>query len=106
MQVSRMTPIRPTAPSRAKPAVAVFIEQGTQKRSEQRGISNGRQVRKSLRVRFSSCLVRRDISAALLLLTDNVVLYYSNGAVIMGKDAFAAAMTANWEIIADYEYST
>jgi ketosteroid isomerase-like protein len=55
---------------------------------------------------FTSCLIRRDINAALLLLTDDVVFFYSNGSVIIGKDAFAAAMTANWKIITDYEYST
>ena len=41
-----------------------------------------------------------------MLLTDDVVFFYSNGSVIMGKDAFAAAMTANWKVITDYEYST
>src|ERR1700753_2509788 len=55
---------------------------------------------------FTAALVRRDIEAALTLLTDDVVFFYSNGSVIIGKDAFAAAMTANWKIITDYEYST
>ena len=55
---------------------------------------------------FTACLVRRDMDAALMLLTDDVVFFYSNGSVIIGKDAFAAAMTANWKIITDYEYST
>src|ERR1700748_3721052 len=55
---------------------------------------------------FTSCLVRRDINAALMLLTDDVVFFYSNGSVIIGKDAFAAAMTANWKMVTDYEYST
>jgi len=54
---------------------------------------------------FTLCLVRRDIDAALMLLTDNVVFFCSNGSVIIGKDAFAATMTANWKIVTDYEYS-
>jgi ketosteroid isomerase-like protein len=41
-----------------------------------------------------------------MLLTDDVVFFYSNGSVIIGKDAFAAAMTANWKMITEYEYST
>jgi ketosteroid isomerase-like protein len=55
---------------------------------------------------FTASLVRRDIDAALTLLTDDVVFFYSNGSVIAGKDAFAATMTANWKMVSDYEYST
>src|ERR1700749_118026 len=55
---------------------------------------------------FTSCLVTRDMDAALMLLTDDVVFFYSNGSVIIGKDAFAAVMTANWKMVTDYEYST
>jgi len=44
---------------------------------------------------FTAALVGRDIGSALALLTDDVVFFYSNGTTIRGKDAFAAAMTAN-----------
>jgi ketosteroid isomerase-like protein len=46
------------------------------------------------------------MDAALTLLTDDVVFFYSNGSVIIGKDAFATVMTANWKMVTDYEYST
>jgi ketosteroid isomerase-like protein len=55
---------------------------------------------------FTACLIRRDMDAALALLADDVVFFYSNGSVIVGKQAFAAAMTANWKVVTDYEYST
>jgi ketosteroid isomerase-like protein len=55
---------------------------------------------------FTAALVRRDMAAALALLTDDVVFFYSNGSAIVGKDAFAALMTANWKVLSDYEYST
>jgi ketosteroid isomerase-like protein len=46
------------------------------------------------------------MSSALALLTDDVVFFYSNGTVILGKDSFATAMTASWKIVEDYRYST
>jgi ketosteroid isomerase-like protein len=46
------------------------------------------------------------MAAALALLADDVVLFYSNGLEIRGKDAFASAMAANWALVEDYEYST
>ncbi len=55
---------------------------------------------------FTAALVRRDMAAALALLTDDVVFFYSNGSAIVGKDAFAALMVANWKVVSDYEYST
>ena len=55
---------------------------------------------------FADGLIRRDMPAALSLLTDDVVLFYSNGSAIWGKDAFAAIMTANWKLISDYTYKT
>jgi ketosteroid isomerase-like protein len=55
---------------------------------------------------FTAFLLRKDMDAALTLLTDDVVFFYSNGSVIVGKDAFAAAMTANWNMVSDYKYST
>jgi ketosteroid isomerase-like protein len=55
---------------------------------------------------FTAALIGRDIDAALAHLTDDVVFFYSNGSVIRGKDAFAAAMTASWKIVEDYRYAT
>jgi ketosteroid isomerase-like protein len=55
---------------------------------------------------FTAALVARDIGSALALLTDDVVFFYSNGTTIRGKDAFAAAMTANWKVVENYQYST
>jgi ketosteroid isomerase-like protein len=55
---------------------------------------------------FTAALLRRDMAAALALLADDVVLFYSNGAEIRGKDAFASTMRANWALVEDYRYST
>jgi ketosteroid isomerase-like protein len=55
---------------------------------------------------FTAALIRRDLECALALLADDVVFFYSNGAAILGKQAFAAAMTASWKVVADYRYST
>ena len=55
---------------------------------------------------FTAALLRRDMAAALTLLADDVVFFYSNGAVLHGKDAFASTMAANWALVADYSYST
>lgn len=55
---------------------------------------------------FVDAMIRRDMPAALALLTDDVVLYYSNGSAIWGKQAFEATMTANWKMISDYTYKT
>jgi ketosteroid isomerase-like protein len=55
---------------------------------------------------FVAALIRKDIDAALPLLTDDVVLFYSNGSAIWGKDAFATAITANWKRIERYNYTT
>ena len=46
------------------------------------------------------------MEAALSLLTDNVVFFYSNGSAIVGKDAFASLMSANWKMVSNYDYST
>ena len=46
---------------------------------------------------FVAALIRRDIEAALALLTDDVAFFYSNGSSLWGKAAFAAAMTASWK---------
>ena len=55
---------------------------------------------------FVAAMLRRDMPAALALLTDDVVLFYSNGRAIWGKEAFASTMTANWKLISDYTYKT
>lgn len=55
---------------------------------------------------FTAALLRRDMAAALSLLADDVVFFYSNGAELLGKDAFAATMAANWALVEDYKYST
>lgn len=55
---------------------------------------------------FADAMLKRDMPAALALLTDDVVLYYSNGSAIWGKQAFEATMTANWKMITDYTYKT
>ncbi|WP_293376081.1 DUF4440 domain-containing protein [Phenylobacterium sp.] len=55
---------------------------------------------------FTAALIRRDIEGALALLTDDVVFFYSNGTAVVGKEAFAALMTASWKVVADYSYST
>ena len=55
---------------------------------------------------FTDALIRRDISAALALLTDEVVFFYSNGTTIVGKDAFSALMTTSWKVVEDYKYQS
>jgi ketosteroid isomerase-like protein len=55
---------------------------------------------------FTDALIRRDIDAALALLTDDVVFFYSNGSAIVGKPAFATLMTESWKIVSGYEYSS
>ena len=55
---------------------------------------------------FTQALIARDIAAALALVTDDVVFFYSNGTVLRGKEAFAATMTANWKLVSEYQYTT
>ena len=55
---------------------------------------------------FVAAMLRRDMAGALALLSDDVVLFYSNGTAIWGKDAFAANMSAAWKMISDYTYKT
>lgn len=44
---------------------------------------------------FTDAMIRRDMDAALSLLGSDVVLFYSNGSIIIGRDAFASVMRAN-----------
>jgi len=55
---------------------------------------------------FTAALIARDMPAALALLAEDVVFLLSNGTTIRGKDAFSAAMTANWARVEDYRYQT
>lgn len=55
---------------------------------------------------FTAALLRRDIDAALALLADGVVFFYSNGTTLVGKDAFAATMKAAWSVIENYKYES
>ena len=55
---------------------------------------------------FTAALIRRDLGAALALLADDVVFFFSNGTTLSGKDAFSATMTANWRVVEDYRYAT
>jgi ketosteroid isomerase-like protein len=54
---------------------------------------------------FTTALIRRDMSSALAFLMDDVVFFYSNGTVIVGKEAFSSVMAANWKMVSDYQYS-
>ena len=55
---------------------------------------------------FTAALIRRNMDAALSFLADDVVLFYSNGTALAGKEAFSATMTANWKVVEDYAYTT
>ncbi len=55
---------------------------------------------------FAAALIRRDMASASPLLTDDVVLFYSNGTAILGKAAFAEVMTASWKVVENYRYAT
>jgi len=55
---------------------------------------------------FTAALIRRDMDAALDLLTDEALFFYSNGSTIAGKATFAGVMSANWKLVEDYQYTT
>ena len=55
---------------------------------------------------FEAALIARDMDAALALLTDDVVFFYSNGTTLAGKTAFAETMRANWSRVTDYRYES
>lgn len=54
---------------------------------------------------FTAALLRRDIDAALGLLSDDAMLFFGNGSVLRKPD-FAAVMLAAWKAVQDYRYST
>ena len=55
---------------------------------------------------FVAALNRKDLAAALALLTDDVVFFYSNGSALWGKTAIAEAIAANWKSIDRDNYTT
>ncbi|HEY2482025.1 MAG TPA: nuclear transport factor 2 family protein [Caulobacteraceae bacterium] len=55
---------------------------------------------------FTAALIRQDIDASLSLIAEDVVFFYSNGAFLQGKDAFASMMTSSWKLVSDYNYSS
>ena len=55
---------------------------------------------------FVAALNRKDMEAALGLLIDDVVFFYSNGAALWGKAAIAQAIAANWQAIDRDNYTT
>lgn len=55
---------------------------------------------------FIEAMIRRNMPAALDLLTDDVALFYSNGSAVWGKRQFEAVMAANWKLVDDYSYKT
>jgi ketosteroid isomerase-like protein len=56
--------------------------------------------------KFVAAMIRKDMDSALALLTDDVILFYSNGSALWGKEAFRSVMTANWKLIENYNYRT
>lgn len=55
---------------------------------------------------FVAAMIHKDMDSALALLTDDVILFYSNGSALWGKDAFRSTVTANWKLIDNYNYRT
>jgi ketosteroid isomerase-like protein len=55
---------------------------------------------------FTAALIRQDIEVALRLIAEDVVFFYSNGAFIRGRDAFASLMTSSWKLVSNYKYSS
>src|SRR5262249_54506660 len=55
---------------------------------------------------FVAAMIRKDMDSALARLTDDVILFYSNGSTLWGKEAFRSVMTANWKLIDNYDYKT
>ncbi len=55
---------------------------------------------------FTAALLRRDIDAALALLAEEVVLFFSNETTIVGKANFATMMQAGWAVIENYKYES
>lgn len=54
---------------------------------------------------FTDALLRRDLDAALGLLSDEAMLFYSNGTVLRKAD-FATVMPAAWQAVENYRYAT
>jgi uncharacterized protein (TIGR02246 family) len=55
---------------------------------------------------FEAALAKADLDAAMALLTDDVVFFYSNGSAHFGRDAIRAAIQANFDSVQDDDYAT
>ncbi|MEJ1969288.1 MAG: DUF4440 domain-containing protein [Rhizomicrobium sp.] len=55
---------------------------------------------------FEGALQKGDLDAALAVLADDVVFFYSNGAAHWGKAAIRAAIQANWDSLDGDNYAT
>lgn len=55
---------------------------------------------------FEGALQRADLGAALAVLSDDVVFFYSNGSAHWGKEAIRAAIQANWDSLSVDNYAT
>jgi ketosteroid isomerase-like protein len=55
---------------------------------------------------FEAALARADLDAAMALLSDDVLFFYSNGSAHAGKSAVRAAIKANFDSIKDDTYAT
>ena len=55
---------------------------------------------------FEGALQRADLDAALAVLSDDVVFFYSNGSAHWGREAIRAAIQANWDSLSVDNYST
>lgn len=55
---------------------------------------------------FEAALARADLDAAMALLADDVVFFYSNGSAHFGKSAIRSAIKTNFDTIKDDTYAT
>jgi uncharacterized protein (TIGR02246 family) len=55
---------------------------------------------------FEAALARADLDAAMALLTNDAVFFYSNGSAHFGKSAIRSAIKANFDTIKDDTYAT
>ncbi len=55
---------------------------------------------------FEAAIGRRDLDAAMALLTDDVAFFYSNGSAHWGRDAIRTAIQANLDTIDRDNYTT
>jgi uncharacterized protein (TIGR02246 family) len=55
---------------------------------------------------FEAALARADLDAAMALLTEDAVFFYSNASAHFGKNAIRSAIKANFDSIKDDTYAT